>query len=53
MRADGTQFKGIFVRNLALLDQRDHRSRNARFIMQNAQGLLANDQGPDHSSGVV
>ena len=51
--ADGTQFKGIFVRNLALLDQRDHRSRNARFIMQNAQGLLANDQGPDHSSGVV
>lgn len=51
--ADGTQFKGIFVRNLALLNQQKPEERYRRFILRNAASILANDQTPDHTLGSV
>lgn len=51
--ADGLQFKGIFVRNLALLNQRTPQKRYRNFIETNAQSILENDQEPDHSFGLV
>jgi predicted alpha-1,6-mannanase (GH76 family) len=50
---DGTQFKGIFVRNLALLYLRDPNPDYARFIAANAESVLKNSQTPDHSLGLV
>lgn len=51
--ADGTQFKGIFVRNLAVLYKRKPKDVYRRFILANAESILKNDQNPDHSFGVV
>lgn len=48
---DGTQFKGIFVRNLASLDHRSHHRRYTSFIRANAAAILAH-QAADHSIGV-
>ena len=50
---DGTQFKGIFMRNLSLLNQMAPQPRNAKFILQNAQSILKSDQSSDHAFGVV
>ncbi len=50
---DGTQFKGIFMRNLALLNQRAPSPRYSDFIRRNAETMLANDQDSEHSFGVV
>ncbi len=50
---DGTQFKGIFVRNLADLYPLAPHARWQRFILRNANSILTNDQNPDHSFGVV
>ena len=50
---DGTQFKGIFVRNLALLNQLTSQKRYRQFIAVNARSILMNDQGPGHSLGPV
>lgn len=50
---DGTQFKGIFVRNLALLWQRKPDASYRRFILRNANSIIGNDQEPDHSFGVL
>jgi len=49
---DATQFKGIFMRNLALLNERVPNAQYAQFILRNAESILANDQGPSHSFGV-
>jgi predicted alpha-1,6-mannanase (GH76 family) len=38
---DGPQFKGIFVRNLSLLNQRSPQPRYHRFIIVNATSVLA------------
>lgn len=51
--ADGTQFKGIFVRNLAELDQLHPRSAYRRFILTNAQSILSSDQTSTHELGSV
>lgn len=50
---DGSQFKGIFVRNLALLDRRQPELAFRRFILGNARSILTRDQHPDHSFGLV
>lgn len=50
---DGTQFKGIFMRNLALLYQRKPKPLYKRFILRNAESVMNSDQEPDHSFGVV
>jgi predicted alpha-1,6-mannanase (GH76 family) len=50
---DGTQFKGIFVRNLALLYLRDPNPGYAGFIAANAESVPKNAQAPDHSLGLV
>ena len=51
--ADSTQFKGIFVRNLAILQQRKHARRNTRFLRGNAESLLTTAKNSDSSLGVV
>jgi|HubBroStandDraft_1064217.scaffolds.fasta_scaffold166553_1 predicted alpha-1,6-mannanase (GH76 family) len=51
--ADGTQFKGIFVRNLAALTLRIPSERYIEFITVNAESLLKQMQGSDHSFGTV
>lgn len=50
---DGTQFKGIFVRNLAALEQRQPKTAYREFILRNAESILAHDEDPDHSLGLV
>lgn len=50
---DGTQFKGIFVRNLAALETRQQKTAYRSFILRNAESILARDEGPDHSLGEV
>jgi len=51
--ADGEQFKGIFVRNLAELAARVPDDRYRQFITLNAESILEHDQGEDHSVGTV
>lgn len=54
---DGKQFKGIFVRNLVLLDRTEHdrsdRKRIRRFVRANARSIVDRDQTPDHGFGQV
>jgi predicted alpha-1,6-mannanase (GH76 family) len=51
--ADGVQFKGIFVRNLAELAAAQPRREYARFLDANAASILAHAQGPDYQFGLV
>ncbi len=61
--ADGSQLKGIFVRNLAvlnqavlnlaLLNQQRPGNRYGAFILANAASILAHDQTPKHTLGLV
>ena len=51
--ADGTQFKGIFVRNLATLEEHNHSQRYVNFFRMNAKSLLQKAQNPDHTFGAV
>jgi predicted alpha-1,6-mannanase (GH76 family) len=51
--ADGTQFKGIFVRNLVSLTSRIPSVRYIEFITVNAESLLKQVQGSDYSFGTV
>lgn len=50
---DGSQFKGIFVRNLALLYQYSPKRRYRIFIERNARSILQKDQTPHHALGLV
>ena len=50
---DSTQFKGIFVRNLAILQARKHKKRYLHFFSANAGALLTKAKNPDHSFGVL
>ncbi len=51
--ADGSQFKGIFVRNLALLYGAAPGKRYRQFILRNADSILRYDQASDHGLGLV
>ena len=44
---DGVQFKGIFVRNLVLLDKGQHDKFYESFIEKNADALWENARGPN------
>jgi predicted alpha-1,6-mannanase (GH76 family) len=48
---DVPQFKGIFVRNLSLLNHRSHQKRYDRFILTNAASVLAH-QDNTHAIGI-
>ncbi len=50
---DGSQFKGIFMRNLALLNERKPRKNYVRFLRANAESLVERAQSPEHTYGVV
>ena len=49
---DAPQFKGIFMRNLAILYQARPDPTYKTFIEENAASILKNDLGPDHQFGV-
>lgn len=50
--ADGTQFKGIFIRNLRALDQISPRSSPyAQFIQVNARSIWIQAEAPDYRLG--
>lgn len=51
--ADGVQFKGIFVRNLRLLDASDPQAKYESFIKTNADAIWMRAQGPGHQFGQV
>lgn len=51
--ADGVQFKGIFVRNMATLDHFFPRPDYARFLLTNAETIWQNAQGPGYQFGQV
>jgi len=48
---DTPQFKGIFVRNLALLYKAAPKAEYKRFVDANANSIWTNDQGPDYAFG--
>jgi len=50
---DGTQFKGIFLRNLRELEAVAPSRRYTRFIDANSASILKNDQSGDHAFGQV
>ena len=50
---DGIQFKGIFVRNLAALNQQSPDPRYKQFVEINVNSIWNNSQSPDHSFGQV
>jgi predicted alpha-1,6-mannanase (GH76 family) len=51
--ADGVQFKGIFVRNLAELATLFPSARQARFLIANAASIWSQAQGPGYQLGQV
>ncbi len=50
---DGVQFKGIFVRNLAALNNEAPDARYKHFIEVNVDSIWNKSQGPDHGFGQV
>ena len=48
---DGVQFKGIFVRNLAALNQQSPNPRYKQFVETNVNSIWNNSQSLDHSFG--
>ncbi|HEY1744283.1 MAG TPA: glycoside hydrolase family 76 protein [Granulicella sp.] len=50
---DGSQFKGIFVRNLLSLDEVERRPRYENFINTNANSIWAGTQPPDYHLGLI
>jgi predicted alpha-1,6-mannanase (GH76 family) len=52
--ADGTQFKGVFVRNLRLLDMTDPRGTPYKsFILDNADSIWSQVHAPDYRLGQI
>ncbi len=51
--ADGTQFKGIFVRHLAYLYQETHTHAYRDFILRNADALGTRDRNAQNQFGLV
>ncbi|WP_263356210.1 glycoside hydrolase family 76 protein [Acidicapsa ligni] len=50
---DGTQFKGIFVRNLSTLEDSDSRPQFKRFLLTNADSIWSQVHPPDFHLGEV
>jgi predicted alpha-1,6-mannanase (GH76 family) len=50
---DGTQFKGIFVRNLRALDEIDPLPRYSSFVLTNADSIWSQVHPPDYHLGEV
>jgi len=50
---DGSQFKGIFVRNLRELDGRSKVAGYAAFVRKNADSIWAGAKAPEYRLGVV
>ena len=50
---DGSQFKGIFVRNLLSLDEAAPQSDYEKFIDTNANSIWAGAQPPDYHFGLI
>lgn len=51
--ADGPQFKGIFARNLMLLQQTSPQPRYAQFLDRNANSIWNNDRNANNELGLV
>lgn len=51
--ADGTQFKGIFVRNLDALDKEDPRPAYDEFVIKNAEAIWSQVRPHDYRFGEV
>jgi predicted alpha-1,6-mannanase (GH76 family) len=51
--ADGVQFKGIFVRNLNLLNETQPRAAYRSFVVTNADAIWNEAQGPNFQLGEV
>ena len=51
--ADGPQFKGIFMRNLQILQQAVPNDRLAMFINDNADSIWLNDRGDGNQLGLI
>ena len=51
--ADGTQFKGIFVRNLRALDKTSPQAAYGRFVMSNAESIWRHAKAPEYRLGEV
>ena len=51
--ADGVQFKGIFVRNLAALALAPPQPAYTTFVARNANSIWEHSQGPNHQLGQV
>ena len=51
--ADGVQFKGIFVRNLATLDTAAPQQQYVTFLQANAESIWNNDRSPDYQFGLI
>ncbi len=51
--ADGTQFKGIFVRNLVLLNKSYPQAKYKAFVDRNADAIWKDAQGPSFQLGQV
>jgi len=49
---DGTQFKGIFIRNLAYLHQTDPRDEYRTFILNNAASIIFNNRNNANQCGL-
>lgn len=50
---DGNQFKGIFMRNLQLLQEASPQPDFKAFILKNADSIWANDRSQDNQLGLV
>jgi len=51
--ADGVQFKGIFVRNLATLNSVAPQKQYETFLQTNAESIWNRDQGPNYEFGLI
>lgn len=49
---DGTQFKGILIRNLAYLNQTDPRDEYRAFILNNAASIMYNNRNNSNQCGL-
>ena len=50
---DGPQFKGIFTRNLAILDRAAPQQQYVTFLEANAGSIWNNDLGPNDEFGLI
>jgi predicted alpha-1,6-mannanase (GH76 family) len=50
---DGNQFKGVFARNLRILQQQSPEARYADFLEKNADSVWEEDRNEDDEFGVV